>query len=85
MLRIYQAAKAVLVWLVPDSEEHYAQLAVDSVRTISDFICQKVGVSVSDLSSFGDVYQEVVFKNRDSLPLPNECDFATEAMWKALR
>jgi len=84
MLRIYQTAKAVLVWLGPDSQEHYAQFAIDSIRTISDFICQKVGISVSDLSSISDVYQEVVFKNRDSLPLPNACEFSTEALWKAL-
>lgn len=25
-----------------------------------------------------------MFKNRDSLPLPNACEFSTEAMWKAL-
>jgi hypothetical protein len=84
MLRIYQTAKAVLVWLGSDSQEHYAQFAIDSIRTISDFLCQKVGISVSSLSAISDVYQEVVFKNRDCLPLPNECEFSTEAMWKAL-
>ena len=84
MLRIYQTAKAVLIWLGPDSLEHYAPFAIDSIRTISDFLCQKVGISVSDLSSISDVYQEAVFKNRDTLPLPNACEFSTEAMWKAL-
>jgi hypothetical protein len=76
MLRIYQTAKAVLIWLGPDSQEHYAQFAIDSIRTISDFLCQKVGILVSDLSSISDVYQEVVFKNRDSLPLLNICELA---------
>lgn len=84
MLRIYQTAKTVLIWLGPDSQEHYAQFAIDSIQRISDFLCQKVGISVSDLSSISDVYQEVVFKNRDSLPLPNACGFSTKAMWKDL-
>ncbi|KAH6718857.1 heterokaryon incompatibility protein-domain-containing protein [Leptodontidium sp. MPI-SDFR-AT-0119] len=63
MLRIYQTAKAVLVWLGPDSEEKHAQCAIDSIRTIADFLCQKADISVSDLSSISNIYQEVVFKN----------------------
>jgi hypothetical protein len=84
MLRIYQTAKAVLIWLGLDSQENHTQFAINSIRTISDFLCQKIGILVSDLSSISDVYQEVVFKNRDSLPLPNVYEFSTEAMWKAL-
>jgi len=84
MREIYQNAKTVLIWLGPDTQEHQAEVAIDSILTISDFLCQKLGVSVSDLSSINDVYQEVVFKNRDYLPLPNECEFSTDAMWKSL-
>jgi hypothetical protein len=84
MLKIYKTAKTVLVWLRPDSQEHYTQFAIDLIRTISDFLCKKVGISVLDLSFISDVYQEVVFKNRDSLLLPNACEFSSEAMWKAL-
>ena len=32
-----------------------------------------------------DVYQELVFKNRERLPLPNECDFATDEMWTSMK
>ncbi|PVH72238.1 hypothetical protein DL98DRAFT_660192, partial [Cadophora sp. DSE1049] len=84
MLRIYQTAKAVLVWLGPDSQEHYAQFAINSIRILSDFLCQKVGISVADLCSVSDIYQDVVSKNRTTLPLPNTCESRTEVMWKAL-
>jgi Heterokaryon incompatibility protein (HET) len=83
MQKIYQNAKTVLIWLGPDTQDQ-AEVAINSILTISDFLCQKLGVSVSDLSSINDVYQEVVFKNRHSLPLPNECEFSTDAMWKSL-
>lgn len=82
MLRIYQTAKAVLVWLGPDSEEKHAQCAIDSIRTIADFLCQKSDISVSDLSSISNIYQEVVFKNRDSLPLPSACNFSVKQCGK---
>jgi hypothetical protein len=84
MQKIYQSAKIVLIWLGPDTQEHQAKVAIDSILTISDFLCQKDGVSASDLGSMNSVYQEVVFKNRDCLPLPNECEFSTDAMWKSL-
>ena len=84
MRKIYQNAKTVLIWLGPDTQEHQAKVAIDSILTISDFLCQKLGVSVSGLSSINDVYQEIVFKNRDYLSLPNECEFSTDAMWKSL-
>ncbi|KAF2758401.1 HET-domain-containing protein [Pseudovirgaria hyperparasitica] len=84
MLRIYQTAKTVIVWLGPDSEKGQAKQAVNAIRTISDFICQRVGIPVSDLSSISDVYQEVIFKNKKSLPLPNDCDFVTGSMWQSL-
>jgi hypothetical protein len=31
-----------------------------------------------------DTYQEIVLKNRGDLPLPNECEFSTNTMWKSL-
>lgn len=84
MRKIYQNAKAVLIWLGPDTQEHQAKVAIGSIITISDFLCQKLGVSISDLSSVNDVYHDVVFKNRDHLPLPNECEFSTDSMWNTL-
>jgi hypothetical protein len=84
MYKIYQAAKDVHIWLGPDNEDCYAETAVASIRTISDFLCQKLDISVSDLRLKKDIYQEVVFKNRDILPLPNECEFATADTWKSL-
>lgn len=84
MRRIYENAKTVLIWLGPDTQGYQAEVAIDSILTISDFLCQRLGVSVSDLGSVSNVYQEVVFKNRDYLPLPNECEFSTDALWKSL-
>jgi len=84
MYRIYQTAADVHIWLGPDNEDGYAKVAVDSIRTISDFLCQNLGTSVSDLKSKKDIYQDVVFKNREILPLPNECEFVTDEMWKSM-
>jgi len=82
MQRIYQTAKSVIIWLGPDSHE---QFAIDLIRIISDFLCKKVGISVPDLGSIGDVYQEIVFKNRESsLLLPDTLEFSTGAMWRVL-
>lgn len=75
MQKIYQKAKTVLIWLGPDTEDHQAKIAMDSVVTISNFLCRRLGISISDLSSAHNIYLEVVFKNRDRLPLPNECEF----------
>ena len=84
MRRIYENAKIVLSWLGPDTQEHQAVAAINSIVTISDFLCQKLGVSVSDLRSVGNIYQELVLKNRARLPLPSECEFSTDATWKSL-
>ena len=84
MRRIYESAKAVLIWIGPDTQEHQAKVAVNSVLLISDFICKQLGISISDLSSVSNIYQDVVLKNRDRLPLPSECEFSTEVVWKSL-
>jgi hypothetical protein len=83
MRRIYENAKTVLIWLGPDTEEHQAKVAIDSILTISDFLCQRLGVSVPELGSIKNVMEDM-FKNRDNLPVPNECDFSTDAMWRSL-
>jgi hypothetical protein len=84
MRKIYETAKTVLLWLGPDTEEHQAKVATDSIRTISDFLCQKLGISVSEPASLNDTYQEIVLRNHDRLPLPNACEFSTDAVWKSL-
>ena len=84
MRKIYENAKTVLSWLGPDTQDHQAVAAIDSIQTISDFLCSKLGVSISDLRSISNVYQELVLKNRAYLPLPNECEFSTEATWRSL-
>ncbi|KAG9234194.1 heterokaryon incompatibility protein-domain-containing protein [Amylocarpus encephaloides] len=84
MRRIFQQAKTVLIWIGPDTETRQAQLAVESILTISDFLCQRLGIPVSDLDSVDNLYYEVMTKYRDALPVPNNCGFSTEAMWKSL-
>jgi hypothetical protein len=83
MRKIYENAKAVLIWLGPDTQEHQAKVAIDSIITISDFLCQRLGISVPELGSIKNVMEDV-FKNSNNLPVPNECDFSTDAMWKSL-
>lgn len=84
MFSIYRAAKVVHIWLGPDNDKNEGKAATNSIRMISDFICRKLDLSVSDLKLKKDVYQEVVFKNRDVLPAPNEGDFDTADIWNAL-
>ncbi|KAF1992784.1 hypothetical protein P154DRAFT_595250 [Amniculicola lignicola CBS 123094] len=84
MKRIYENAKRVQVWLGPDTEDHQAAAAVKSIQVVSDFLCDKLGISIEEHTVGDDTYQELLLKNRDKLPLPNETDFSTEAMWKSL-
>ena len=37
-----------------------------------------------DLRSLSNIYQDLVLKNRDKLPLPNLLDFVTDGMWQSL-
>lgn len=84
MRKIFQEATTVLIWVGPDSEDHQAKLAIESILTISDFLCQKLGIPASELYSVDNLYQEIMVKYHNTLPVPNECDFSTEAMWKSL-
>jgi len=84
MRKIFHEAKVVLIWIGPDSDDCEAKVAVESIFKISDFLCQRLGLPASDLSSVDNLYQEVISKYRDILPVPNECDFSTEIMWKSL-
>lgn len=85
MWEIYKSAKTVLSWVGPDTPDHQAVVAVDSILAISDILCQKLDVSVLDLRLVSNIYQEIILKNRASLPLPSECGLSTEATWKSLR
>ena len=84
MRRIYAKAKAVLTWLGPDTPDHLAKVATDSIRMISDFLCERLNLQIANLSTRSNVYQEVLYKNRHALPQPNECDFGCDAPWQAL-
>ena len=84
MQQIFQKAKRVLVWLGTDSQVGMAQAANSSLIMVSDFLCQRLAVSVTDLVSMKDIYQEAIIKNREKLPLPNECSFNTDTVWRSL-
>ena len=85
MRRIYQRAKGVVIWLGPDTADHMAKKATDSVRRISDLLCKKLDLQITDLSSRRNLYQEVLYQNRQFLPSPDECDFSSDAMWQPLK
>ena len=84
MRKIYEKAKIVLSWLGSGTQDDQEVAAVDSIRKISNFLCQKLCVSISDLRSMSNIYQDLILKNRPYLPLPNECGFSTDATWKSL-
>lgn len=84
MRKIYENAKTVLSWLGPVAQDHPEVVAVDSIRKISNFLCQKLGVSIFDLRSTSNIYQDIILKHRACLPLPNESNFSTDSTWKSL-
>lgn len=84
MRKIYEKAKLVLSWLGSGTQDRQEAAAVDSIRKISNVLCQKLSVSISDLRSMSNIYQDLILKNRPYLPLPNECGFSTDATWKSL-
>ncbi|KAF3919587.1 hypothetical protein ABW20_dc0103296 [Dactylellina cionopaga] len=83
MKKIYENAQTVLSWLGPDTEDHQAGPAIAHVRTVSDFLCKELGVTLADLKEM-DNMTEFVFKHREILPDPDKCDFSSEEMWKSL-
>jgi hypothetical protein len=78
MKKIYQNIKTVLIWLGLDTEKNEARVIIKSLLTISDFLCQKLSISVLDLRSMSNVYQEIVVKNRQKLPLLNKYKFSSD-------
>ena len=84
MRQVYQKANTVLSWLGPDAQDPIVETAVDSIIIISNFLFQKLDVSMHDLRTMSDTCQELIMRNRASLPLPNECNFSTEATWRSL-
>jgi Heterokaryon incompatibility protein (HET) len=85
MRRIYQKARGVLIWLGPDTSDQMAKAATDSIQIISDFLCEKLHITIEGLSTRRNVYQEVLYRNRGTLPSPNECEFSNETTWQCLR
>ncbi|KAI0973321.1 heterokaryon incompatibility protein-domain-containing protein [Xylaria arbuscula] len=84
MRRIFESAESIILWLGPDEFDR-ASLAASAVRQVADFLCYKLGISLSDIAEEPDVYQKIIFQNRDKIPLPHECDFMPDQMWDALR
>ncbi|KAI1361366.1 heterokaryon incompatibility protein-domain-containing protein [Xylaria arbuscula] len=83
MRRIFESAESIVLWLGPDVSNN-ASLAMSTISQIADFLCRKLDISLSDLIEEPDVYNRILFRNRDRIPLPDECDFVTERMWDAL-
>ncbi|KAF2658267.1 hypothetical protein K491DRAFT_624949 [Lophiostoma macrostomum CBS 122681] len=84
MRRIYESAQTVLIWLGPDNEDGHAATAVESIQIISDFLCDKLGISMDEHTVSDHTYQELLLKNQAKLPLPNETSFSADFMWKSL-
>ena len=72
MKNIYEKSEKVLIWLGPDSEKRDAEKAVKSIVQISDYLCETLGCSLAELHTKSNVYREILYENRNRLPLPNE-------------
>jgi hypothetical protein len=62
MKRIYENAQSVQIWLGSDTEDHLAATAVKSIETVSDFLCDKLGISTGKPTVADDTYQETLLK-----------------------
>lgn len=85
MQKIYRIARKVLIWLGPDSSDHLAEVAISSIFTISNFLCEKLDIPVTKLGSTDVLLQEIVSRNRARLPIPSQCDFNNSSTWNSLR
>jgi Heterokaryon incompatibility protein (HET) len=84
MKGIYQNSKSTIIWLGPDSEQPRARDAKIAINKISDAVCDSLGIAVPELSKIGDVYNNVVFKNREKLPPPESFHLGTDLSLDAL-
>jgi hypothetical protein len=84
MQKMYENAQSGQVWLGPNNDDHQAEVAVQSIEIISDFLCKTLGISLLDDTHGDHTYQEVLLKSKEKLPLPSETDFGTDAVWSSL-
>lgn len=84
MKSIYENSEKVIVWLGPDTEKGDAEKAIQAIYQISSFLCETIGCSLGELRTKSNVYREVLYENRNRLPLPNESEFSTKATWDCL-
>ncbi|KAK2591518.1 hypothetical protein QQS21_010793 [Conoideocrella luteorostrata] len=83
MRKIYESAKTVVIWLGPDTEGH-AAVAIDAVRHITRFLCKQLHILPENLASVEEVYHDVLFRNRNKITRPGECESVNKEMWQAL-
>ncbi|EWC45155.1 hypothetical protein DRE_06043 [Drechslerella stenobrocha 248] len=83
MKKIYENSQTVLSWLGPDTEDHKAAVAMDYIRTVSKFLCKELNLTPAGLKLIDNI-TELVFKHRTTLPVPDQCEFSSEEMWKTL-
>jgi hypothetical protein len=55
--RIYENAQNVHIWLGADTDDHDAAMAVNAIRTASDFLCDKLDISTEEHRVGEDTYQ----------------------------
>lgn len=84
MRKIYESAEAILIWLGPDAETPQAKFAAEAMTKLSDAICEKLGIKMSDLNAYSDLYNDFIFKIRDQLPRPENIKFGEDATWESL-
>ncbi|CAN9260775.1 unnamed protein product [Alternaria alternata] len=84
MKRIYENAQEVQIWLGADTEDRDAATAINAIQIVSDFLCDKLGISIEEHRVGEDTYQEYLLKRRADVPLPNKIDLVTDTMWKSL-
>ncbi|KAL8831714.1 MAG: hypothetical protein Q9170_005176 [Blastenia crenularia] len=67
MRKIYGKARVVLSWPGPGTQDRQEAIAIESIHKVSTFLCQRLGVSISDLRSMSNIYQDLILTNRAAL------------------
>lgn len=81
----FEAARNVVIWPGPDNEAGHVSVVLDAIRQIADILCKELKISYDELKTHKNIYPELTFAYRNTLPAPDQCGFITQNMWDSLR
>ncbi len=84
MRRIFESAKTVWIWLgIDNPPASQANLAVSTIKKMSDFLCEKLSITYDDLDD-RNIWYELTTTSRHLVPTPDKSPFSSPEVWDAL-